>query len=573
MADELRETFCRDVIYSEDYMDFIKEYYQDFSVLIRTYHPVCIEAINNRFAVMHLQDGEFIQNILADYNIQMIPSLYGLLDTASMESSGILTIHRNPYLGLRGSGVLIGIIDTGIDYRHPAFVYEDRTTKIVSIWDQTNREGPSPEGFLYGAEYTEANINEALQAEDPLSLVPVTDEEGHGTFLAGVAGGRAVSGEAFTGAAPNASLCVVKLKQCKRYLRTFYGIPSDVPAYQENDIMMGISYCVNRASKLNMPLVILLGLGTNSGGHTGTSYLSRLIDDISEHIGIGAAVAAGNESNKRHHFSGVLPADADYVDAELRVAPGGQDFSMELWAVRPDLYTVGIQSPSGEWAERVTPVTGRSQNVRFILDQSEIFVYYQMVEALSGDQMIFFRFTSPTPGIWTIRVYGSVPVNRRFHIWLPMEHFISEDTYFIRSDPDVTLSDAACTLSGITTAAYNHTNNSLYIASSRGFTANNMIKPELAAPGVNIYGTLPGGRYGVRTGTSAAAAHVAGAAALLMEWGFLKGNDLQMNSQKLIKYLTLGAVRREDIRYPSEAWGYGRLNLLRTFNELVAGRM
>ena len=199
MAENYDDISCEDVIYSEDYRDYIKEYFQDFSSIAGTYHPVCIEAIGSRYAVMHLAGDTSMQNILSDYNISMLPALYGLLGTAGLEESGISYFHRSPYLNLRGSGVMIGVIDTGIDYRHQAFTYEDRTTKIYSIWDQTIRDGESPEGFIYGTEYTSEQINRALAAENSLAVVPSQDENGHGTFIAGVAAGRVIESEDFRG--------------------------------------------------------------------------------------------------------------------------------------------------------------------------------------------------------------------------------------------------------------------------------------------------------------------------------------------------------------------------------------
>ena len=92
---------------------------------------------------------------------------------------------------------MIGIIDTGIDYTHPAFTYEDRTTKIYALWDQTIRDGEKPEGFLYGTEYTAEQINQALAAEDSLTVVPSVDEDGHGTFIAGAAAGRSITKKIF----------------------------------------------------------------------------------------------------------------------------------------------------------------------------------------------------------------------------------------------------------------------------------------------------------------------------------------------------------------------------------------
>ena len=150
-------------------------------------------------------------------------------------------------------------------------------------------------------------------------MIPSVDENGHGTFLAGVAAGRVAETEAFSGAAPNASLCVVKLKPCKQYLRQFYGLMTGVPAYQENDIMAGISYCVGKARQAEMPLIILLGVGTSSGGHTGQSYLSQMVNDVSGFSGVCVVTAAGNEANTRHHFAGILPQGQDRAEAEIRV--------------------------------------------------------------------------------------------------------------------------------------------------------------------------------------------------------------------------------------------------------------
>lgn len=136
----------------------------------------------------------------------------------------------------------VGFIDTGIDYRNQVFRYSDGSTRIFRIWDQTVRSGKKPEGIGYGSEYTRVQINEALQQEDPLLVVPSMDTNGHGTFVAGVTCGSEDIANQFIGAVPLAEIAVVKLKEAKPYLRDFYFIPEGVPAYQENDIMMAVSY-------------------------------------------------------------------------------------------------------------------------------------------------------------------------------------------------------------------------------------------------------------------------------------------------------------------------------------------
>ena len=203
-----------------------------------------------------------------------------------------------PTLELQGSGVLIGFVDTGIDYQNPIFRNLDGTTRIAGIWDQTLQDGMPPEGFLYGTEYTEDMINEALRSDTTQEMVPTSDEQGHGTFLASIAaGGASEEEEGFLGAAPDAQIAVVKLKEAKRYLKEFYLINTDAPCYQENDIMLGVTYLNNLANKLELPLIICIALGTNMGSHSANSPLTSQLDIYANTANRAVVIGSGNEAN------------------------------------------------------------------------------------------------------------------------------------------------------------------------------------------------------------------------------------------------------------------------------------
>ena len=257
---------------------------------------ICMDYVSSDYVIFHVPlTPEAVS--MRTHPYYMIPSLFTPLDYDAMEAAGILSAFNSPALGNRGEGVLIGLVDTGIDYRSPLFKNSDGTTRIAGIWDQSVPTDPDilppgvPDyypmgGASYGTEYTREQINEALAAEDPLSVVPTADTEGHGTFLAGLAAGNSAPQEDFTGAAPRAELAVVKLKPAKQYLRDFYLIPPSATAFQENDIMMGIKYLRMMADRLRKPLVILLALGSNSGSHLGTSPLSQVAQNYGGFFGI-----------------------------------------------------------------------------------------------------------------------------------------------------------------------------------------------------------------------------------------------------------------------------------------------
>ena len=547
---------------------------------------LCADYVSSDYIILHMPLTPDAVSMRV-HSYYMIPSLFSPLDYNAMEASGILSAFNSPALNNQGKGVLIGLVDTGIDYRSPIFQNPDGTTRIAGIWDQSVpiEEDVLPTGVpdyypmggsSYGTEYTREQINEALASDDPLSLVPTQDTIGHGTFLAGLAAGSSIPQEDFTGAAPEAELAVVKLKPAKKYLRDFYLIPSDAPAFQENDIMMGIKYLRMMADRLKKPLVILLAMGSNSGSHIGTSPLSQVTQNYSGFFGIITVIAGGNETGAAHHFYASIPAGTEYEDVEIRVGKeeAERGFVLELWAADADTYTVGFISPSGERISRIPIIANNETSIPFLLDATTITVNYQLIEAESGSQLIFMRFQTPAAGIWTVRVYNTQRFKGTFHMWLPVQGMISEETVFLRPDPYSTITVPGNSRLPITVGAYDTSTGGIYIHSSRGFTPNQIVKPELAAPGVNILGPSVGRKPGsdtpmtTRTGTSAAAAITAGAAANLLGWGIVEGNYPTMSEASVKSYLIRGAQRNPALTYPNREFGYGTLDLFQTFLRL-----
>ena len=564
---------CSYSVTSEDTADFISTYSALPEQLSAMTGIECIDFVSRQFAVLHIpmDDLESPMNF-SYYTYSAIPKLYSLLATDSMEASGILPASRIPAFGNQGQGVLIGFVDTGIDYQNPLFRKADGSSRILGIWDQTLETGaPDPvNGFqaLYGTQYSREEIDQALAAPDPLALVPSADENGHGTFLASVAAGGEDPDQDFTGAAPRASIAMVKLKPAKAYLRDFYLIREGADAYQENDIMMGVAYLLHLARRFSMPLVICLGLGTNQGSHVGKSPLGLYLDDINIYAGTAVITAAGNETGYGHHYRAVTRPEETLQTVELNVGEKDSGFSMEFWAQDVDIYRVGFISPTGEVVDPLPSSTEEENVIRFLVEQTEITVFSSIVNTATGSQMIFIRFKDPMPGIWNLTVSSALNVTGAFHIWLPSRGFISDTTYFLRPDPDTLVTGPGNSQYALTVSAYDHTTGGVYIHSSRGFSRSGQIKPELAAPGVNITGAGLRSGFVQRSGTSAAAAHAAGAAAILLHWGILERNDPFMNTSAIKTYLIRGAKRNPALTYPNREFGYGTLDLYQAFLRL-----
>ncbi len=555
---------CAEAVYSNDYYDLIVEF---GDVRVEVPLPPCVQEINNRYAIGYWEKEGLPPFNLRNYTYAAIPHMFTTLDERAMEASSILQIQNLPALGLKGQGVLVGIIDTGIDYQNPVFRNLDGTSRIEAIWDQTVQEGPAPPGFIYGAEYRRAQIDEALASEEPLRIVPTTDADGHGTYVASLAAGSASPQNEFTGAAPLAAIAVVKLKEAKEYLREFFFVRSGVPAFQENDIMAGIVYLDLLAYELGMPLVICGSLGSNSGSHGGASPISQVYDSIVSKRMRAVVIAAGNEANKRHHFYGNIAENGSYENVEVNVGSNTAGFFLELWSYVSESFTVEIVSPTGERIPRLSQQES-FREYNFLFENTRVTVDKNISFASSDFQVIFVRFEHPIQGIWNVRVYAQDVINGIFDMWLPMEALLDGEAFFLRSNPDTTITIPGSARFPITVGGYDARNNSIYLDSGRGYTISGVVKPDLVAPAVEVIGAGTRNSFAPRTGTSAAAAITSGAVALILEWAVVRGNYTRMTSGDIKSVLIRGATRDPQRLYPNREWGYGQLNLYEAFNSI-----
>lgn len=570
---------CREKILSDDYSDIITDF--TVSQEVAENYDMCYTDVSGIYNLIYINRTGMPPLADSFYDYQNIPNLYGLMeisaaqnglatfDATDLYKSGILQAQRAP-LNLTGRGTVICIIDTGINYADDVFRDENGDSRILAIWDQTIQDGAPPEGFLFGTEYKREDINRALASDSPYTVLPSRDTNGHGSAMAAVAAGSVVDGGyGYIGAAPQADILVVKLKEAKPYLREFYHVPRNVTAYQENDIMLAVEYADSFAVTFRRPVIICLGIGTNMGDHAGNSPLSRYLSYTASKRSRAVVICGGNEGNSAHHYHGMLETGqggtGSTANVEIRVGENCRGFYMEMWGTVPDIFNLTIRSPGGEMVPPLRLSVRQSITYSFIYERTNVTVASSLIEPASGEQLIRFRFTDPTPGIWTLNVFSVGEIhNGNFNIWLPINDFLDADVYFLTPSPYITLTEPALADICIAVSTYNTANNSFYIESGRGFGNDGMLRPNFAAPGVNI--ALP---RGTATGSSLAAAITAGAAAQLMQWAVVEGNDINVETREVKNYLVRGASRDANLTYPNREWGYGRLNIMGTFDSLI----
>lgn len=524
-----------------------------------------VEEMRNEYAILTVKESQ-IPLISALPQIEYIEKpkrLFFAINQAKAASCVNILQEAPPYLS--GRGVLIAVLDSGVDYFHEAFRRGDGTTRILELWDQTQNRI-----------YTEAEINRALESgsrEAARQVVSSADVSGHGTAVAGIAAGDSRGGAAernfesggrsngvaggstvpgmYRGIAYESDLLVVKLGTAR---------PDGFP--RTTELMRAVNYAVSFAAERFLPLVINISFGNTYGSHDGTSLLETFLDDIGNYGRTTILVGSGNEGAASGHTSGTLQMRRT-EEVEFTVSSYESSFSIQLWKAYSDQFTVSLQAPSGE---RFGPFSEELGPVRFRYRKTQILLYYGKPGPYSTAQELYFDFIPDEgsyveEGIWTFFLRPVSLVSGRYDFWLPSAGILNTATRFLRPTPDTTLTIPSTAAKVITVGAYNSFYNSYADFSGRGFTRlTSQVKPDIAAPGVNITAPAVNGGYQSVTGTSFATPVASGAAALLMQWGIVNGNDPFLYGEKVKAYLRRGARKLPGIaEYPNPMVGYGTL--------------
>jgi subtilisin family serine protease len=559
-------------LYYEDSPDYLVEYRGDFEAEIDKISYACGDKITNTIGVVSTSP-EYLDQLLKD-----VPSIifidprskFVLQDISSSSVDNINAIKGNPYLDLTGRGVLVGMVDTGIDYLNEEFIREDDTSRVLNIWDQTIQD-KSDKSVYIGKTYSNEEINNAINAyrnkEDPYKIVISKDDIGHGTKIAGIIGARGYNKE-IEGIAPNCDFVVVKLFESINFKNELEGNNVKyTPIYNNAEVLAAVEYLRKYAITADRAMVIYLGTGTTEGSHDGNNLISRYLTSISNDKGIVIVTGVGNEGASEGHASGNITQVKNVDTIELRIPREIKSFSFNIWVEKPNRLSLNVISPNGESSDFIKAVKNRIISFNFIFFKAQMTVKYYSPEQFTGNEAIKVIFNDIKAGIWIFQLRGDYITNGKYNIWLPPQKTLPEDTKFLQSDPFVTLTIPS-TARNVATVAYNGNNNALLASSGKGFSSDNMqINPYISTIGVNILTTKPLGGITTISGSSAATAIIVGACALLLQWGIINGNNKNMYSTTIISYLIHGADRNNRIyAYPNREIGYGFFDLLGTFN-------
>lgn len=575
MYRDIQEDILQQYKESTDIVGFIVEYdskekIKEVDKLPNTYGVL----LDNNFAIVFTPFNKIrdIEPYVKEIVPIEVPAIYTLTELSPVEASGAPMFHHNPFITLNGRDVIVGIIDTGIDYLNEELMKEDDTTRIIRIWDQTLKGDKAIYDTRMGVEYTESQINEAIKISksggDPYSIVTSKDEVGHGTMVAGLIGARGKNPDVI-GAAPDCQFAVVKVQPASKTLLHYAGVKgSAVGKFSTVDVLLAIRYLTKLENELKKPMVIYIPLGTNIGAHDGTSVIETYIDSVSRQLGIVCVTGTGNQGDTDTHTEGKFQKSGEIKTVELKVGKAQKDLSFQIFVKQPDRISLGIISPSGEVIDRIPARLGKVEKAKLIYEGTNVKVTYICPDYATGDEIINIELRGLKEGIWQFRLYGDYVVDGRYWSWLPQRNLLDTDTKFLNPSQYTTLTIPSTSRLAIVSSFYNQNNNATVGQSGRGFTRDGRIKPDISAGGVNALVITPGGGTKIASGSSISSAILAGCCALILQWAIVDGNDPSIYATEVRAYIIRGADMRVGDIYPNQQWGYGTLSMKGIFDAI-----
>ena len=536
--EEREKSYILNVGYSEEtktwdlivkYTGSLQKYVSDIVQIVELYNEYAIITVPENLveAVSDWPEVEYIEKPKRLY-----------FQIAQGKRASCISLVQIPPLSLTGRGILVAIIDSGIDYRHQEFLNPDGSSRILYLWDQM-AVGTPPSGYTMGREFTQEDLNQSLSEGGAAVTV---DTSGHGTAVAAIAAGN-------SGVAYESELIVVRLGQ-----------PRAESFPRTTELMQAVNYVIEKAVQIGRPVAINLSFGNTYGSHAGNSLVETYLDDMSNFWKSVLVIGTGNEGNAAGHTETILQMGRD-TEIPFLIQSYETSLNIQIWKSYVDDILLELISPEGQRVGYFQPILGPQ---RFTLGQTKILIYYGEPSPFSLYQEIFVDFIPKQnyldSGQWRFRLIPERIADGRVNFWMPTHTILNSGTRFLYPSPEHTLTIPSTALRAISVGAYDSIRNVYADFSGRGNNINGIGKPDLAAPGVGIRTAAPGNQYVTVDGTSFAAPFVTGSSALLMQYGIVDGNDPFLYGEKVKAYLRYGAQPLPGItEYPNPLIGWGTL--------------